>query len=159
MASASMVLERTRFSRHEDTANTAMNKNSIKTRRRTGAALMMAMFVMAVASMLVVTILDTQTLQFASLRNTMDYDRARYLAEAGVGHALAILERDFENQPLRDDGIATRQFPPGSGNTYSATVEYEDDKSDEDYGTMLITARGDAGQFTRWLQITVKMGG
>ena len=117
-------------------------------RRRPGAALMMSLFVMAVSSMLVISILDTQTLQFASLRNTMDYDRARYLAEAGVADALARLEQNFDYRVP----IPATQFPPGSGNTYLAIFEDVD-------GTVLISASGTAGQFTRSLQITVKMGG
>jgi type II secretory pathway component PulK len=114
---------------------------------------MMSLFVMAVATMLVVTILDIQALQYASLRNTMDYDRSRYLAEAGVAHTLAILEQDFDSQDLRNNGVGPTTFPVGSGNSYSATV------ADQPNGTVLINAEGTAGQFTRRLQITVKMGG
>ena len=45
---------------------------------------MLAMFVMVVTTTIVIAILDTETLQYSSLLHTMDYDRARYLAEAGV---------------------------------------------------------------------------
>ena len=117
--------------------------------RRRGAAFMLALFVMAVATLLVGSILDTQSLQYSALRNTMDYDRARYLAEAGVQHALGFLEQDITWR----DGIAATQFPPASGNTYSANV------ADGANGTVIINAQGVAGTFTRRLQITVKMGG
>lgn len=114
---------------------------------------MLALFVMTVSSVLVISIVDTQTLQFASLRNTMDYDRARYLAEAGVAHALAILEQDWDSTSLRTTGVASTEFPSGSGNTYTATV------TDGVNGTVVIAATGNAGSFSRSLQITVKMGG
>ena len=132
-----------------------MNRRFASTnrRRRPGAALMVSMFVMAVASMLVTTTLDTQTLQYASLRNTMDYDRARYLAEAGGAHALAVLEQDFQSVSLRSNGIGPVSFPIGSANTYTAVV------IDQTDGTVTVTGTGTAGQFTRRVQTTVKMGG
>jgi type II secretory pathway component PulK len=110
---------------------------------------MLALFIMAVAALLVVSILDTQTLQYSALRNTTDYDRARYLSEAGVQHALSFLEQDITWRT----GIAASEFPPGSGNTYSATV------TDGPNGTVVIDAAGVAGAFTRRLQVTIKMGG
>lgn len=122
-------------------------------RKRNGAALMLAIFVMTVCSVLVISIVDTQMLQFSALRNTIDYDRARYLAEAGVAHALGILEQDWDSATLRATGIAATEFPAGSGNTYTATV------TDGANGTVVIAASGTAGVYTRSLQITVKMGG
>lgn len=112
-------------------------------------ALMLAVFVMAVASLLVVSILDTQTLQFTALRNTRDYDQARYLAEAGLQHALAFLEQDITWR----DGLTNVEFPAGSGNTYTVTV------ADVGDGTITLTAVGTAGNFARRLQATIKMGG
>jgi hypothetical protein len=108
---------------------------------------------MLVTSILVVSIVDTQTLQFSALRNTRDYDRSRYLAEAGIAHALGILEQDWDDQNLRDNGIPATEFPIGSGNTYSVTA------ADGANGTVILNSTGIAGEFTRQLQITVKQGG
>jgi type II secretory pathway component PulK len=110
---------------------------------------MLALFVMTVASLLVISIVDTQTLQYSSLRNTVDYDRARYLAEAGLQHALAFLEQDITWRA----GLNNEEFPAGSGNTYSVTV------TDGADATVTLTATGTAGDFSRRLQVTVKMGG
>jgi type II secretory pathway component PulK len=110
---------------------------------------MLALFVMSVASLLVISILDTQTLQYSALRNTIDYDRARYLAEAGIQHALAFLEQDITWRA----GVANVEFPVGSGNRYTATA------TDGANGTVVIAAVGTAGTFTRRLEVTVKMGG
>lgn len=123
-------------------------------RRRRGLAFMLALFVMAVASMIVVTILDTQMLQYSSLRNTIDFDRARYLADAGLHHALSVLEQDYDRSDTGGFTIPDTEFPLGSGNIYSATVGIL-----EADGTRLVTARGTAGSFTRRLEVRVKMGG
>jgi Tfp pilus assembly protein PilX len=116
-------------------------------------AYMLALFVMAVTSMIVVTILDTQVLQYSALRNTVDYDRARYLAEAGVQHALSLLEEDYDLADVAGFTIPATEFPAGSGNTYQATVS----PLDAD-GTRTVTAQGSAGTFTRRLELLVKMG-
>lgn len=122
--------------------------------RRKGMAFMLALFVMAVTTMVVVTILDTQTMQFSALRNTVDYDRARYLAEAGVQHAVSMLESDFDLNGVGGFTIPATQFPSGSGNTYQATIGPL--QSD---GTRIVTGEGTAGGFTRRLEIRIKMGG
>ncbi len=120
-----------------------------KRRLRRGAALMTAMFVMAVSSVMVISIMDTETLQYAALRNTMDWDRARYLAEAGLQHALAEVEADITWRT----GITNTQFPAGSGNIYWASAV------DGPNGTVVVTAFGQAGGVTRKLETTVKQGG
>lgn len=119
---------------------------------RRAMALMMALFVMTVCSMIVVTILDTQTLQFTALRNTMDYDRARYLAESGVQHALAFLEDDYDLIGVDKYDIPWTDAP-------DANSQYMADLSEGDPGIVIIAAQGRSGSFTRRLEIAVKMGG
>jgi type II secretory pathway component PulK len=111
--------------------------------------MMTALFVMAVTSVIVIGILDTETLQYSALRNTIEYDRARYLAEAGAAHAVAFLERDITWR----DGISITEFPSGSGDTYTATVVDGPDS------TVIVTASGVSGRVTRRLQLTIKQGG
>jgi type II secretory pathway component PulK len=115
---------------------------------------MLALFVMAVTSMIVITILDTQTLQYSALRNTVEYDRSRYLAEAGIQHALSLLESDFDLSEAAEFSIPATEFPAGSGYLYQATISPL--QSD---GTRLVSGQGTAGTFTRRLEILVKMGG
>lgn len=117
--------------------------------RRSGVALLMALFVMTLASALVVATLDSQTLRYAALRNCVDWDRARYLAEAGIQHAFVFLEDDI----LWRKGIATTEFPIGSGQTYRVEVV---DGAD---GTVTLTSVGNAGKFSRVLRATIKHGG
>ena len=120
-----------------------------RNRQRRAAAIMTALFVMTVSSTLVITMLDTQTLQYTAMRNTIDWDRARYLAEAGMQHAYTELEANYDWRA----GVATTEYPVGSGNTYSATAV------DGVNGTVLVSAVGTAGNVTRRLLTTVKQGG
>lgn len=126
-----------------------MVKRQLTIRARRGAALLLALFVMVVTSALVIAVMDTQQLQYATLRHTVDYDQARYLAECGIQHALSALENDITWRT----GISSTEFPPGSGNHYSATV------TDGAGGLVIIAAEGQAGSFTRRLQVTLKQGG
>ncbi|MFN3189039.1 MAG: hypothetical protein ACE361_00835 [Aureliella sp.] len=118
-------------------------------RARYGAALLMALFVMTVVSSLVVAVLDTQTIRYAALRNTREWDEARYLAEAGLHHALSELEHDIDWRT----NVPTTEYPAGSGFSYAASVQ------DGPNGTVIITATGYAGAFSRVLTATVKQGG
>jgi type II secretory pathway component PulK len=113
---------------------------------------MMALFVMLVCSMIVITILDTQTLQFSVLRNTMDYDRARYLAESGIQHSLAFIEQDYDLDNIDKYDIPWTNAPDSDN-------QYMSDLSEGPNGTVIIAAQGRSGDFTRRLEITVKMGG
>jgi hypothetical protein len=118
--------------------------------RRNGVAILVALLVMAASTMVVVAVLDTQTMEFMALNNTVDYDRARYLAEAGMSHSLSILEQDITFRGT----IAQADFPTGSGNSYTATVQ-----DGAVVGTILISAAGTSGSFTRRLEATIKQGG
>ncbi len=126
-----------------------MNHRHKRTAVRRGAAFLLALFVMVATSVVVASMLDTQTMQYMALNNTVDYDRARYLAEAGLQHTLSILEQDI----LFRGTVSHNDFPPGSGHSYQA------DAVDGANGTVQITAAGTAGQFTRRVVVTVKMGG
>lgn len=126
-----------------------MMKPIRKRNYRRAAAILTALFVMTISSTLVITMLDTQTLQYSAMRNTIDWDRAGYLSEAGMQHALSELELNFDWRA----GIGTTSFPAGTTNSYSATIV------DGPNGSAIITALGTAGNVTRRLQTTVKQGG
>lgn len=117
--------------------------------QRRGAALLATLFITAVTTVVVVSMLQTEMLQFASLRNTVEYDRARYLAEAGVHHALAELESDITWR----GAISRTEFPRGSGDYYEASVAAVAD------GILTVTGTGDVGRFRRSVQVRIKQGG
>jgi len=116
---------------------------------RQGAALLVAILVMSATTMVLIAVLDTQSMQYMSLNNTLDYDRARYLAEAGMNHSLSILEQDITFRGT----ISQSDFPAGSGNSYGATV------TDGAGGAISILASGTSGSFTRRVTANVKQGG
>ncbi|MBI1314716.1 hypothetical protein GC176_25770 [bacterium] len=104
---------------------------------------------MSISSVTILAILDSQTSQYAALSNTVAYDEARYLAEAGAAHGLALLEDDFSWRGT----VARAEFPDGSGRYYSTLVE---DGSD---GTVKVTGTGESSDFVRTVSIVVKQGG
>ena len=110
---------------------------------------MASMFVMSAVSLIVIGILRTESIQFAALRNTIDYDRARYLAEAGMNHGISKLETDISWRGT----IRRTEFPASSGEFYQAMAE------DGVNGTVVVTGMGEAGDFSRTVQVVVKQGG
>lgn len=116
---------------------------------RRGAAIITTLFVMAVTSVLVIGILDSHTTRFGALHNTVDYDRARYLAEAGLNQALAQLESNIDWR----SGVPRTEFPAGSGEFFSATA------TSGSGSTVQVVATGESGSFTRTLSVIVKQGG
>lgn len=114
--------------------------------RRRGVALLICLMVVSMTAMIVITMVDTETYQFSALRNTIAYERANYLAEAGVNHALSELENDVTWRT----GISSTEFPSGSGDTYSATA------TDGTGTRVLVTGTGTADGVTRTLQVTVQ---
>ncbi len=117
--------------------------------RRRGAAILIALLVMMATSMVLISVLDTQTMQYKALNNTLDYDRARYMAEAGLAHSLSILELDITFRGT----ITQADFPAGSGNGYETVVQ---DGAGSD---IVITATGTAGKFSRRAEVNIKQGG
>ena len=107
---------------------------------------------MTVCSMIAITILETQTLQLTALRNTIEYDRARYLAESGIQHALAFVEEDYDLIGIDKYDIPWTNSPDGNN-------QYMADLTEGANGTIIISAQGRSGNFTRRLEITIKMGG
>ncbi len=118
-------------------------------RRQQGMALLVCLFVVAVASALVVGILDTCAMQYGAARNSTDYEAAQYLAGAAVQHALAELEQDAS----WTTGLPATQFPMGSARTYSASVVPGAGS------TVIVTGLGTAGTVTRRIEVTVSLGG
>jgi Tfp pilus assembly protein PilX len=105
-------------------------------RARRGAALMITMFMIFLVTILVVNILDTETLEMAAVRNSIDHEKALYLANAGFHAALA----ELEAAPAWRGAVTSGSYP--SDDTYTATAV--------DAGVMVtITARGASGGIIR----------
>ena len=116
---------------------------------RSGAAILVSIFVVAVMSIMVVSAVKIQSSRMASVRNTVAYEQALYLAGAAAHHALAELEADSSWRT----GLTDVEFPPASGNTYTATV------TDDAPTGVIIDASGTADGITRSVQLSVSLGG
>lgn len=110
-----------------------------------GAALVLCMFILSILVVMVVNVLHTTTLELSALRNSMDYERALYLANAGIHHAAANLEANTAWRGTVTDGI----YP--ADNTYFAEA------ADGPGSTVIVTASGVAGDVIRNLQATLEL--
>jgi Tfp pilus assembly protein PilX len=112
--------------------------------RRPAVALLLCLFILSLVSVWVVSMFQSATVYQSALRNTIEYEQALYLANAGVHHAVAELEND-----LNWRGTVSGGSYPASG-SYSATAV-----NGATAGTVDITSNGVAGAATRRLQATV----
>jgi Tfp pilus assembly protein PilX len=113
---------------------------------RRGAALMMCMFFIFIVTLLVASTFDTITLDVAVTRNSIDYERALYLANAGV-HAVAA---ELEANPAWRGTVVDGAFP--ADDTYSATAV-----TGSVANTVSITSEGVAGAISRTVTAIVQL--
>ncbi len=114
-------------------------------RRRSGMAMLLCVFIAGVTAMLLLGILQTESIQLTAVANTIHYERALLLADAGVHDALARIE----STPGWTGTVPITQLPPASGYTYQATVTAVGG------GNMLIFATGSSGGITHTQTLTV----
>ena len=122
---------------HETTTQRSNYWKGTRQRNRSGVALLFSLFIVFVVTLMVVNVLDTETLQLSVVRNAGDYERAVYLANAGVHHVAALLEADPNWRGTVVDGA----YP--ADDTYSATAV------DGAPNTVVVTSEGVAGDVTR----------
>lgn len=112
---------------------------------RSGAALVFSMFILTIVVLMVVNVVDTTVLELSALRNSMDYERALYLANAGIHHAAAEIEADNLWRGTLTDG------------TYPADNSYFAEAVDGPNSTVIVTSRGVAGDVTRNIQAIIEL--
>ena len=104
---------------------------------------------MVVTSLLLAGIGNGLTTQYAAYRNMANYDRAQYLAGAGVHHVAAMLEQDVTWRGT----LSNVELPPGSGNRYTVTA------TDGEPGIVNVSSQGEAGGVTRRLECVISTSG
>ena len=114
--------------------------------RRSGVALLVCLFILSIVSVWVVNMLESATVYQSALRNSIEYEQAIYLANAGVHHAVAELAADVSWR-----GTVTAGSYPASG-SYSATAV-----DGAASGTVDVTSTGVAGGASRRVQATVQV--
>jgi len=125
-----------------------MVKQSIGKRKgkpRRGAALLFSLFIIALMTLMVIHVLDTTTLEMAAIRNGMDYERALFLANAGVHEVAAQIEADSTWTGTITDG----SYP--ADDTYQAVAVSGANE------TVIVTSLGVAGEVTRTVQATIEL--
>ena len=88
---------------------------------RRGAALLFSIFIIAFMTLMVINVLDTTTLATSALRNSMDYRRALFLANAGVHEMAAQFEHEDKATWLAT--LTEGAYP--ADDTYEATFVYD----------------------------------
>jgi len=134
-----MTVTNNNMKRHFRNSRGPTNRGS-----RSGAALLFCMFILFVVTLMVINVLNSQTLLLASLRNTIDYERALFLANAGIHQAVAELEADKTWRGTVTDGA----YP--ADDTHSATA------ADGPNNTVTVTSSGVAGEVTRSVVATIQ---
>ena len=117
-------------------------------RPRRGVALLMCLFLVLMASTLVLNIAQTETLQLAITRNSIEYEQSLYWANAGVHHVCAQLIADTSWRGTVTDGVLPPALQPAG---YSATA------IDDGLGNVLVTARGYSGNGSRTVSATIDL--
>jgi Tfp pilus assembly protein PilX len=112
---------------------------------RSGAALLLVIFMIAIVTLMVVNVLDTTTLELSALRNSLDYERALYLCNAGVQEVAAKLEFDNTWRGTISDGA----YP--ADNTFEVTAV------DGPNSTVNVTSLGVSGDATRTVQAIIEL--
>lgn len=115
-------------------------------RRREGFALLFSLFIISIVTVMIMNILDTSTLELSALRNSMDYEKALHLANAGIHHAAAMLEADSTWRGTVSEGAHP------ADDTYSATAV-----DGTDNFTVQVTSSGAAGSITRTVVASIEL--
>ena len=110
---------------------------------------MVALIVMAVLALLTISSLDMLTLNVQLAGNHERELKASYTADAGVEDAIDRLRDDSG----WDAGLTDVEFPAGSGNTYTVTIDNSKSR------LIVITSTGTVPNLQRSLEVQVKITG
>jgi len=114
-----------------------------------GVALVVALIVMAVLALLTISSLDMLTLNVQLAGNHERELKASYIADAGVEDAIDRLRDDSG----WDAGLTDVEFPAGSGNTYTVTIDNSKSR------LIIIASTGTVPNLQRSVEVQVKITG
>jgi len=121
-----------------------MHAINAKRPSRSGFALLICMFMIVLTSTIVIGLFRSQSSQMTALRSTLEYERCRYLAEAGIQDVVSRLQADRDWTGTTGKVV----FPRGSDGAYTATAVSAGSE------TVSITSVGVVGEATSTMQIT-----
>jgi len=108
-----------------------------------------ALIVMAVLALLTISSLDMLTLNVQLAGNHERELKASYIADAGVEDAIDRLRDDSG----WDAGLTDVEFPAGSGNTYTVTIDNSKSR------LIIIASTGTVPNLQRSVEVQVKITG
>ena len=108
----------------------------------------MSLFLVFMVSTMVLNIVQTETLQLAVVRNSIEYEQALYWANAGVHEACVELMQDNTWRGPSSDGVVPPASPAAG---YSVTA------ADDGLGNVVVTSTGFAGAGRRTVQATIEL--
>ena len=117
-----------------------------------GAALVIALIVMTMLSMLTIGSLEMLMLNVQIANNHIHDLQALYIADAGVEHAISVLRT---NPSFASGTYGPVIFPTGSGNSYTVVLV----NSYGSTGNAVITSIGTVADFQRSLEVQVAITG
>lgn len=97
--------------------------------RQHGAALIVGLVLMMVLTILAISTMRTATLELAMAGNTQYQETAQQLAEAGLTHAVNLIDSD-QYTPIAVNpggwipGVVGGELVAGSGDTYTVDIRY-----------------------------------
>ena len=109
----------------------------------------MTVFAIALMSTLVIGALHLTTTDLQIARNHQYDEEALYIAEAGIEDAIQELRSDIS----WDIGFSNKEYPSGSGNTYTVAVQ-------NDYPTVVLTSTSTVRtSYSRQIEVQVYITG
>ncbi|MFH0731529.1 MAG: hypothetical protein V2A72_01230 [Candidatus Omnitrophota bacterium] len=94
--------------------------------------LLLVVFIILVMTVLVIGYLQAATTETEIMRNHKMSTQALYIAEAGIEDAIYTIRQTGNSQ--WDAGFQNKEFPAGSGNTYTVVVD------NSNYPSVIITS-------------------
>jgi cytochrome c biogenesis factor len=113
-------------------------------RRRTGAVLLVVVFLVAFAALLVGGLLHALASDLQIVNNDLTSTQALYVADAGIEDAIAALRADYTWAA----GFAQKAFPAGSSSHYTVAVA-------NTHPTVVLTSTGVVSGYQRKVEVEI----
>ncbi len=119
-----------------------------------GFALLLVLMALVLASTIGVSYVAGNSVCLSGTSNLLDADRAKYLAESGIHHALYMIRKNPQTVPSdRSRALNDKYYPDSSDDGYIFWAQYIGTESDP--GLYMLTAEGFCGDIKQYVSVTV----
>ncbi|MFQ6044171.1 MAG: PilX N-terminal domain-containing pilus assembly protein [Candidatus Poribacteria bacterium] len=112
-----------------------------------GSVLVLVLLILMVMSVLIIGALDLLTTDLKIIGNHLHDIQATYIADAGIEDAICELRQDV----YWSVGFVNKEFPSGSGNIYTVTVD------NSSYPLVTITSTSNVSGFQRTIEAQLEI--